>query len=476
MNWAAEADVICIGGGISGLVCGARAAELGLRVIVLERGADESYACNSRYSAGVFHASYLDVTLAQPELEAAMRKATAGQGDDALIVAIATHAARALEWLRQQGGKFIRGPQRSWVMAPPRGMSTGLDWKGRGPDALLRQLTQRITERQGRIMLGTQAGNLVMDGTKLKGVKAKCGDAELQIAAPAVLIADGGFQANFDLFRAHIGPHPDRVFQRNAGTAFGDGLKMALEAGAAYTRLDRFYGHLLSRDVFQNAELWPFPQLDAPAAAAILVDPDGRRLFDEGLGGIFLSNEIAKMDDPLSTTVVCDAKIWDVAGREHQVPPNPLLEKHGGTLHRADTIEQLAEKAGLFAEGLAESVRTYNAWVDSAGQNPLSPSRTAAKTKPQPIRHPPFMAIPVCSGITNTMGGIKIDAHARAIDMAGAVIPGLYCAGAALGGLEGGDNVGYVGGLIKSVFGLRAAEHMAESFIPEKAAGRAAAS
>jgi predicted oxidoreductase len=69
----------------------------------------------------------------------------------------------------------------------------------------------------------------------------------------------------------------------------------------------------------------------------------------------------------------------------------------------------------------------------------------------------------LCAGITNTMGGIAIDAGGRVLRNDGSAIDGLYAAGGTTGGLEGGgDRVGYVGGLIKAcVFGLRAAEHAA---------------
>ena len=40
-------------------------------------------------------------------------------------------------------------------------------------------------------------------------------------------------------------------------------------------------------------------------------------------------------------------------------------------------------------------------------------------------------------------------------------IPGLYAAGSTVGGLDGGPHAGYVGGLIKAVIGLRAAESIA---------------
>jgi fumarate reductase flavoprotein subunit len=79
-----------------------------------------------------------------------------------------------------------------------------------------------------------------------------------------------------------------------------------------------------------------------------------------------------------------------------------------------------------------------------------------------PIAGAPFMAIALMPGITYTMGGIAIDAQAQVLDAAGAPIPGLFAAGTTTGGLEGGRNVAYLGGLLKAgSFGLIAAERVA---------------
>jgi succinate dehydrogenase/fumarate reductase flavoprotein subunit len=60
------------------------------------------------------------------------------------------------------------------------------------------------------------------------------------------------------------------------------------------------------------------------------------------------------------------------------------------------------------------------------------------------------------------MGGICVNEHAQALREDGTAIQGLYVAGAAAGGLEGGPEVGYVGGLAKGgVTGLVCAEHIA---------------
>ena len=465
MNEPMHFDLVAVGGGFSGLCTGLRGAELGLRTAVLETGTEESYPCSSRWAGGIFHVAYHDVKLSPDELFAAINRQTNGETDQELAAAIAADAGRAVGWLANQGAAFTQASQIGWhrfTLAPPRLPVAGQDWQGRGPDRLLGELRRRLEERQGRLFLGTRATALRLERGRVVGVTAQQGGAVLDIRADAIVLADGGFPGNAELFRKHIGPHPDRVLMRHAGTALGDGLKMATEAGAALVGLDRFYGHLLSRDAMENKGLWPYPQIDAVATAAIVVDRRGYRILDEGLGGISVANDLARHDDPLCATVICDAPIWETAGKAAQIPPNPQLLAGGGTLHRADTIEKLAEAAGLPPVNLAETVAIYNDAVRFNRLVTLLPERSTIRGEPRRIETPPFFAIPICAGITNTMGGVAIDRHGRVNRPDGSAIAGLYAAGGTTGGLEGGGALGYVGGLVKAcVFGLRVAEHAA---------------
>jgi fumarate reductase flavoprotein subunit len=107
-------------------------------------------------------------------------------------------------------------------------------------------------------------------------------------------------------------------------------------------------------------------------------------------------------------------------------------------------------------------VTAYNDAVRSGALALLAPPRSTRSGSPKPIETAPFLAISICPGITNTMGGIAIDGHGRVKRPDHSVIDGLYAAGGSTGGLEGGGALGYVGGLIKAcVFGFRVAEHAA---------------
>ena len=168
------------------------------------------------------------------------------------------------------------------------------------------------------------------------------------------MIADGGFQANLDMVRGFgISPAPEKLLARNGGTAVGDGLRMAQSSGAiGEGGMNNFYGHLHSRDAMQSTSTGPGPTPTNLQRQASSSTPSGHRFTDEGLGGIWIANAIARLPDPLGTTIIFDQAIWDgPPGRNHVQPPNPLVDEAGGTLHRAETLAELAERSACRRSG-----------------------------------------------------------------------------------------------------------------------------
>ena len=313
-----HADVVVVGAGIAGLITALRAGEQGVRALVLERSSDPLYRCNSRYTGGVFHVAFTDVYSPPSVLRSAITDATGGFADERLAAALAEGVKPALDWLKSIGTRFIRSgayPWQSAVLTPPGLQRTGLHWEGRGGDALLRALGERLVSLGGRILLGTRAVELSVtkDGIEVASMN---GDTPQKLLGRSVVLADGGFQGNADMVRAHIASMPERLRQRGAGTGTGDGIRMAEALGARLVGMDRFYGHVQSRDAMTSDALWPYPVLDRLTNAAVIVDAAGRRFCDEGLGGVFVANAIAGLDDPLLITVVFDQKIWEGPGSD----------------------------------------------------------------------------------------------------------------------------------------------------------------
>ena len=321
------------------------------------------------------------------------------------------------------------------------------------------------------MIYGARVDNLTMFEGQCVGVSFEQEERSYQVSANAVVMADGGFQSNHELLGEFVTPRPERLLQRNVGNGTGDAICMARKVGAKLVGMDCFYGHLLSRDAFNDERLWPYPQLDPLAFSGIVVDGSGRRIVDEGMGGTYMANMLARRPDPADALVIFDDIIWNGPGADLANPPaaNPTLTNLGATIFVANTIAQLAILANIPADALTSTVCVYNAALSSGKLQELVPPRTldggqhVASKKPYPIMKPPFYAVPACSGITYTMGGLATDADARVLDAdSGTPIPNLFAAGACTGGLEGGPLAGYVGGISKAlIFGLRAAERIA---------------
>lgn len=456
-------EVIVIGAGLAGLAAANRAAELGRRVRVLEQSHEDLYLCNSRYTGGLFHIAMDDMAGDPAWALENLQRTTRGTTDLALAQALTQNARRSLRWLSSLGVRFIQaGPDglRRNALAPPGVRQTGLNWRGRAGDVMLRTLGEKLQALGGVIERGVQARALLMEGDRCVGVQVRePGGDTASRRAQAVVIADGGFQGNPDLVKRFISAAPEKLLQRNAQSGQGAGLLMAEAVGAKLVGMDRFYGHIQHRKAMTDGALWPYPIMDSLACGSIVVDGKGQRFCDEGLGGVFVTNAIAQLPDPLSAVIVFDEAIWNGPGRDWLLPANPYLLSAGGSLVSADTLEGLALQLGIPADALGKTVSDYHRLL--AGQQDTGqPQRSTDSYKAWPIQQGPFHAIPVCAGITYTMGGIATDAQARVIHQNGQPIQGLYAAGACTGGLEGGGAAaGYSGGLSKSaVFGMLAGE------------------
>ena len=171
---------------------------------------------------------------------------------------------------------------------------------------------------------------------------------------------------------------------------------------------------------------------------------------------------LARSNDPCSCFALFDDKIWQGPGKAARIPANPNLIKGGGTLYQADSLAGLALQIGLAADKLEQTVSSYNAAHHAGRLSQLTPPRTSSGITALAIEQPPFYAVPLCAGITYTMGGIMTDGNGCVLKPDGSAVPGLYAAGVTVGGLEGGERAGYVGGLMQAaVFGLRSAERAA---------------
>lgn len=466
---SAPRHLLIVGAGLAGL-CGAnRALELGHRVTVLERFTEPVHVCASRTNGGVFHVGFRTVRADPAELYEVIRAANDGFGRTDVARALADHAARSIDWLQAMGTRFVAmQPDNGWkdVVLAPLGFHerTDMAWQGLGADRLITALEQRAISQGATVLRGARARELLIEQGRVRGVQAMLDDKLVDLSADAVLLADGGFEGNADMVRRHITPHPEHLLLRGCESGLGDGIRMAEAAGAQLLGMEAFYGHVLSADSLHREGLSPFPFLEFLATAGMIVGRDGRRFMDETLGGHIMSNALCRQGDGLGI-VIFDHAMWEGIGRHFFCPPNPNLVNAGGTLHRADSIAELAKRIGVPPDVLQHQVDAVNAEVAARAASADEARRQSmtvyarGRYQHQAFGPGPYYAAPACGALTSTMGGIEIDATARVLDRSGTPIAGLFAAGSCTGGVEGGPAVGYIGGLIKAlVFGLLCAE------------------
>lgn len=443
------ADVVVVGGGLAGWIAAASARESGARVALVESSPKAEGDGNSVISGGVLHANLDDPRSPPAAMVEKILRSTGGEASRAVATAWATNAARAVAWIETHGAAMMSSsdqPYRAKVFAPVKPTVPGLNGAPYGTAQFLRSLAAAFRAAGGTIVQPARAVGLDRGDTSRWRLRLADGST---LDAQAVILADGGFQANPALVSQHIGS--DRLKLRATPSSVGDGLAMGLANGAATAQMRGFYGHLLHRLALTRDDLWPYPILDILGMVGLIVGPDGRRVVDEGISGVRSTNAIAWSAAPEGYWLIFDEAAWNAEGRFGETPCNPYLVDQGAGPVSAATIEGLAAGIGVDPGLLADAVAAVRA--DPAGAQPPRRGRIS-------LDHPPFHALPIVAGISFTFGGLKIDGDARVLDAADAPIEGLYAAGGTAAGLHGGPDVGYAGGLLEAaVFGLLAGEH-----------------
>ena len=457
-------DVLVVGSGIAGLSAARRAQQLGCSVLVLEKSWDLPGFGNSRQSGAVFVVAELPHTTPPDEIYRRVMERTDGHARPDVARAYADNVGRAFAFHQSEGAVYgerggAYGAQR---LQPPQPQALGRPWRGAGPDQLLTRMLERLRAEGGTVLAGARARRLLVEAGRVVGVEAATADGLREFRGRAVVMADGGFQADRELMARYV---TTDYLVDGSPLDTGDCLRMATAAGAKAANMDVFYGHCRVRDALRNPRLSPHPAPAGAIEAGIVVDTGGRRLADEGQGTCLMAVAIAHSESPAGCWLVFDAAVWTgaaaVASRANvaELPLNPVLREEGGTVHEAASVGDLAECAGLPRSALEATVERYNAALAAGAGASLDPPRTGHG---RPLARPPFYAVPLIAGVYFTMGGVLVSGRAEALDAEERPIPGLFAAGGTMAGLMGGPRAGYMGGWSEaSTFGLIAGESAA---------------
>ncbi len=476
-------DVIVVGGGNAAFSAALAAREAGASVLVLEAAPEAERGGNSRFTAGAMRVAYEgvdDLARLMPDLTEEEKRntdfgaypadqyyddlcrVTQYRTDPQLAETLVARSFDTMLWMGAKGIRFapIYGRQAFKVDGRFKfwGGLTVEAWGG-GP-GLIDAWYALAAKTSIEVRYQTRVRELITDDRGVRGVIARTRHGSEPIAARAVILACGGFEANAEWRTRYLGPGWDLVKVRGTRFNTGDGIRMALEAGAmpygnwsgchavGWDRNAPEFGDLSVGDGFQKHS-YPF---------GIMVNAHGRRFVDEGAD--FRNFTYAKygraiLEQPGQFAwQVFDRKVAHLLRDEYRI--------RRVTRVTAETLEGLADKLeDVDRNGFLDEVRRYNAAVqtdvafnpnikDGRGTRGLTVNKSNwANT----LDSPPFEAYAVTCGITFTFGGLRIDDNAAVINTDGDPIRGLYAAGELVGGLFYFNYPGGTGLMSGSVFG-----------------------
>jgi fumarate reductase flavoprotein subunit len=445
VKWSREADIVVLGAGTAGLPAAVAAHGKGASVLVLEAWKSGSASSLPFISGGTPFAGTdlqkkLGIKDSPDNLCKEAVRISGGRQD--LWRTIADNQLEFYDWIKSIGAE----PEELFIV-PGHPVKRVIHFKGGGPNLL--KLLRKNTEENGiEILQGHRAEQLIQDPEtrRVIGVSARSDGKKVNFRArKAVIIATGGFVQNPDLVREY-GPDYVGLIPTAPPSHQGDGLKMAMETGAATEGIGLAVCPSMSMCVETKHPV------TMGGWGAIYVTTQGKRWTDEGASdtGCYTAGykKLFPIEPDGNHFVVYDQTIRDGAPPAHYKKDKEVI---------ADSIEELEKKIGIPAGGLKSTIEEYNSDIEKCGHDRrfgrIKRSMVAAHGEPLiKIEKPPFYAIVCKVCLTSMKGGLKVNTRGQLIDQLGRVIPGVYAAGEVVGGLQGIPGHYYTGHMTINAF------------------------
>jgi succinate dehydrogenase/fumarate reductase flavoprotein subunit len=344
--------------------------------------------------------------------------------------------------------------------------------------ALIGRLLKSCLDRQVTIEIEHQAEELIIEDGVVQGVRFNTPSGMREITARCVIIATGGFEWNKNLVNNFVrGPlHRPVSIETNTG----DGLKMAMRAGAALGNMqEAWWVPVIDITNDEGTTIPWMVNRERVNPRCIMVNKYGKRFANEAANYNAFGAAFHQLDP--GTFEYQNIPAWMIFDQEYLVRYGLCRYRGEGQvpdwLTSADSLADLAELIGCNGLGLEETVECWNAQVGDLDDNDFhrgksvndthwgDGTRTIAATL-GPIDKPPYYAIEVRPGALGTKGGPQTNANAQILDVDGKVMEGLYAAGnvmASAMGMAYGGAGGTLGPCM--VFGYIAGKHSAEEIL-----------
>lgn len=438
-----ETQVVVIAGGPSGLSAAVQAAEDGAEVIVLEKSAAVGGAANMGMGPLGIGTKYQKQSMIDITVEKAFNmfmEYTHYNVDARLVKRYFDQSAETIEWLEDMGVEF-EGAFKYFPKSEATWHIVKTD-QGIGPRAasfMNKALYARAQELGVKVLLETPAKKIIMEDGAVAGVLATDKDGnEVEVKCSAAIICTGGAGCNPKFILEETGYKSGEDMHNFAIPGImGDGLKMAWEAGA-----DHLPVRIEQAAAIEGVDDLPGSVGNIMSQPNLLVNLQGKRVMNEDQmqNTTFLSNVCSHQKDRVCVSIIDSsiAKYYMKSGVDNVslVRANPdvsdfidavkMAQENGNEgLFIADSIEELAELAGIDVDNLVDTVEEYNDFCDEVDEEFFKDKRYL-----RPLTKAPYYAAKVRPGGYGTVGGIRINENCEACGSDFGAVPGLYAAGA----------------------------------------------
>ena len=439
-----ESDVIVAAAGPAGLSAAVSASERGLKVLVFEKSNVAGGAANmgmgplgidTRIQRSMFNELSVEDALSKH------MEYTHYRVDAELVSAYYHLSANTIEWLQDMGVEFAGAfrystdSEATWHIVKGENGQIGPRCAG----AMTKALLARALEQGAEFHFETPVKNLIVEDGKVCGVIAadKTGE-EIEARAKAVVVCTGGFGTNAEMVKEEFGLELNKdIFTFMIPGIMGDGLKMMWKAGA------QKFGEAFETIYMSTGQL-QYQALDMVFRQGdLMVNRLGKRIANEAdMGNSTFGGNVVSLQPGKVVYSIIDGAIgkrYQKRGPSHVslVMPEILVNTFEEEVERAqaegyseffiaETIGELAEKIGIPADTLEETIDTYNEYCECGvdgqyGKSARFLNKITGKGK--------YMALAYREGAYGTVGGVRINAKCEVLDNNFDPIPGLYSAG-----------------------------------------------
>lgn len=420
-----DCDICIVGAGFSGMVSAVQAAMDGADVVVLEasnttggasaNGVEGSFGANSKIAKE--QGIVVDINeILNSEMDQSQWRADGLSWYEMMV-----NSGDNIDWLMEQGVRIDKVDDYHG-----KDFQTFHWYEGGIKAGYIDPLTARMEELGVRIEFSTPASELVTDASgKVTGVLAESKSGEwTQVNAGAVILATGGFGANYELC-SNIGYPADRILSVGSPYDNGSGHDMAVAVGAhdmSDYAADNC-GSIIRSIGFDMGNLGFCMKPQIP-----WINDSCERFYREDNCLVNLSLANPPKWNQRRSFMIWDQAIQDGITAEMEGFADLLergLAANEGDFYKADSLADLAKAVGLDADELQAFVDEYNAMCAEGvdliwGKNPEYMVALGSA--------PYYIAEPINAMFT-TIGGVATNRQAQAIDKQHNPIEGLYVVG-----------------------------------------------